>query len=367
MKLKFLTLFIIIGIISCSKNDDTSLTDELSEDPTPTTELLSLPKGIISTGSKGTPIEQEIIDNSNVDGFMILNGWNAIETSEGVFDWSHIDSEVARASAANKVVRIALHAGGKSVPNWVTENYPTIKEIFVYDKITNEKRYHPAYWDLTFIQVKSNFYEAIAERYNGNDTVFAISVSMVDPNTGDWAFPIEDDEQRQSFLDAGFTEAAFINAYKTLIDNAMDNFGDKYAITAVGPIPTSLVSDKYFAIYEVLNYAFETYNNRLIIAKGSLSANTADPIIDTNLRAWQMIWDFKPHCAGQFVWGVTNDPNFKMNGGNAYLESEKSAIFRKAADIGIAYELNWIEPWRVDVLNPDLQDDLEYARNKLRE
>ena len=121
-----------------------------------------------------------------------------------------------------------------------------------------------------------------------------------------------------SFIDAGFTEISFINAYKKMIDNAMSNFGNKYAITAVGPIPRQLVSDKYAALYEVLNYAFTKYGKRLIIAKGSLNANTADPLLDSNLRSWQTMWDFKPHCAGQLVWGVTQDPEYKMNGGNFY-------------------------------------------------
>ncbi len=298
---------------------------------------------------------------------MILQSWKDIETSEGIFNWSHIDAEVARASIANKVVRVALHAGGESVPSWVTQNYPTIKEIFVYDKQTSEKRYHPAYWDAIFIEVKSRFYKAISERYRDNNTVFAISASMVDPNTGDWSFRIDDDEQEQSFLDAGFTEIAFIEAYKKLIDNAMANFNNKYVITAVGLIPRRLVSNQEFAVNEVLKYAFDKYGDQLIIAKGSLNANTADPTTANNLRAWQVIWDSKPHCAGQFVWSITNDPDFKMNGGNVYSESEKRTIFKKAFEIGLKYELNWIEPWNADVLNPDLQDELAYAQNELKQ
>lgn len=245
------------------------------------------------------------------------------------------------------------------------QNHPLISEIFVYDKQTAEKRYHPAYWDKVFIEIKSNLLKAVAERYRDNDAVFAISVSMVDPNTGDWSFRIDDDEQKQSFLDAGFSESVFINAYKKLIDNAMNNFQNKYVITAVGPISATLVNDKYFAVSEVLNYAYEIYENRLIIAKGSLNAKTPNPIITNNLNAWQVIWDFKPHCAGQFVWSVTNDPDFKMNGGNAYAENDKNTIFKAAFNVGIAYDLNWIEPWSSDILNPDLQDELEFARERL--
>lgn len=366
MVIKKFNFLLIISLISLGCSDNETLTPvDVQDDPT--SELLPMPKGIISTGAKGIPIDQRIINNSFVDGFMIIQAWNEIETSEGVFNWSHIDSEVNRAKSANKIVRIAIHTGGESVPDWVTLNYPTIKEIFVYDKQTSEKRYHPAYWDATFIEVKSEFYKAIAERYkNNNNTVFAISVSMVDPNTGDWAFRIDDDEQKQSFLDAGFTETVFIEAYKQLIDNAMVNFNNKYIITAVGPVAVQLVSDKYFAVDEVLEYAFGNYGDQLVIAKGSLNANTPDPTTSNDLRTWQVIWDFRPRCAGQFVWGITNDPDFKMNGGNAYSENEKGTIFKKAFETGLKYKLNWIEPWNIDILNPDLQDELEYAQNELK-
>ncbi len=361
-KLTFI-LFVITVFLSCSKSNDKIIVEE----EIITTSLLPLPRGIISTGSKGNPINQEIIDNPLVDGFMILQSWKDIETSEGVFNWSHLDSEVNRATSANKKVRIAIHAGGTSVPDWVMQNYPSIQEIFVYDAQTLQQRYHPAYWDLTFIDVKSNFYAAISERYNANENVFAISASIADPNTGDWSFRVQDDIQKQTYLDAGFTETAFIGAYKRLIDNVMNSFQNKYVITAVGPIPTQLVDDKYFALNEVLDYAFSTYDNQLIIAKGSLHANTPEPLVDTNLNSWQMIWDYKPHCAAQLVWSITNDPQFKMNGGTPYAENEKEAIFMSAFDKGISYELNWIEPWSVDILNPDLQDELEYARNRLIE
>lgn len=190
---------------------------------------------------------------------------------------------------------------------------------------------------------------------------------MVDPNTGDWSFRIDDEVQKQAYLNAGFTELAFIETYKKLLDNAVSSFGYKYVITAVGPIDDSLVTDKYFAVNEVINYAFEAYRNQLIIAKGSLNTNTPDPEIGGDLRAWQIIWDSKPHCAGQLVWSITNETTFKMNGGNPYSENEKKDIFKKALDIGINYGLNCIEPWFIDVLNPDLQNELEYARNRLYE
>jgi hypothetical protein len=54
-----------------------------------------------------------------------------------------------------------------------------------------------------------------------------------------------------------------------------------------------------------------------------------------------------------------------MNGKQPYSESEIPAIFRKAAEMGKKYGMRWIEPWRIDLLNPDLQDEIAYAASLL--
>lgn len=91
MKNLIFIIALTIIILGCSTDNGDEGTDEVQES------LLILAKSIISTGSKGSPINQALINNTLVDGFMILQSWNTVETSEGVFDWSHIDSEVNRA------------------------------------------------------------------------------------------------------------------------------------------------------------------------------------------------------------------------------------------------------------------------------
>jgi hypothetical protein len=54
-----------------------------------------------------------------------------------------------------------------------------------------------------------------------------------------------------------------------------------------------------------------------------------------------------------------------VNGKQPYSESEIPAIFRKAAEMGKKYGMRWIEPWRIDLLNPDLQDEIAYAASLL--
>lgn len=331
-------------------NDDVTLL-------TPAT-FQTLPRGIISTGGKRLPIDQAIIDNPNVSGFMVLDGWDDIEKSEGVYDWSHIDTEVARARAGGKVVRLAIHAGGDSAPAWIFDRYPNVSKIIWYEKRTGLPIQIPAFWNPAFIELKRGFYEALGNRYQDEASVFAISAAMADPNTGDWSFRAETAEQVQSYLDAGFSEALFISAYKTLLDNAMVAFRNKYVITAVGPVPLALVSDNYSAIHEVLDYAYNSYGNRLIIAKGALHAETPDVNDLSSDNQWGTILRYSPNVIGQFVWSVTNDPEYKMNGKTPYDHNQAGDIFWNAVAIGKGYNLRWIEPWSIDILNAELQGEV---------
>lgn len=179
---------------------------------------------------------------------------------------------------------------------------------------------------------------------------------MIDPNTPDWSFIIQDDLQLQSYLDAGFTEQVFVDAYETVIDYAMSAYKNKYVVTAVGLLPKELAQDQFGAVHDVLDYAFGKYGDRLIIAKGSL--NAATPLAaDSQGTPWETMAKYSPHAAAQYVWNVTNDPDFKMNGHTSY--TDKLLIFGQAAEVAKSYNLIWIEPWRVDLLNPDLQDEVK--------
>lgn len=323
--------------------------------------LPDLPRGIISTSGKRLRISQNILENSTITGFMVVEGWNEVEIAEGIYDWSHIDSEVARAKAAGKVVRLSIHIGGDDTPQWLSQNYPEIKNVIWYDKRSGSAMSIPAYWDSKFIEVRRRFFEAVGNRYQNEPTIFAVSGSMVNPNTGDWTFAAQTTEQVQSYLDAGFTEEVFIDAHKRVLDYAMAAFKNKYVISAVGPIPRELVSDKYSAVYKALDYAYATYSNRLIIIKGSLSSGTPSASVVPENHHWQTIRKYSPNASAQFVWSVTDDPDFKMNGKVPYAVNQNKDIFWNAVQIGKSYNLRWIEVWSIDLLNPDLQDDIRAA------
>src|SRR5215467_4213020 len=59
-----------------------------------------VPRGVFSLVAAGKPADQSTLDNPDVVGISIRQDWADLEPSEGNFDWSFLDSEVARVAAA---------------------------------------------------------------------------------------------------------------------------------------------------------------------------------------------------------------------------------------------------------------------------
>ena len=328
-----------------------------------------IPRGLMSTSARSTAIPQTVLDHPSVMGFLIIADWIDIETSDGVYDWTHIDSEILRAEEAGKRVRLALHVGGDGTPQWVMDDYPSIP--LIYNTVGEDKVWFPAYWDSAYLDLKTRFYEAVGARYRNSPNVFAMSGSMADANTGDWNFRVSDQEQFDAVMDAGFTEEAFVTGYKRILDTCMKAFPGKYIMTAVGPLADFLVDEgvikgRFSPVDETLEYAFSKYKTRLIIAKGALNAATPDPVVIFDgieedpdlLNLWRDIWIHKPKGAAQLVWSFDGDTDFKMNGRNEYAPEDVPALFAQVQALALTYELPFVEFWKADFISGDLDTEL---------
>src|SRR5712691_8235012 len=78
-----------------------------------------VPRGVFSLSGSGVAAGSDVLANPNVLGISLRQNWVDLEPSEGNFNWTFLDSEVARAAAAGKVVMLRIGTqSGK--PAWVT-------------------------------------------------------------------------------------------------------------------------------------------------------------------------------------------------------------------------------------------------------
>src|SRR4051794_33180014 len=65
-----------------------------------------IPHGVFSLNGSGQGASETVLNNPDVMGISIRQGWMDLEPTEGTFDWSFLDSEVAKAAAAGKKVML---------------------------------------------------------------------------------------------------------------------------------------------------------------------------------------------------------------------------------------------------------------------
>src|SRR5579862_3784659 len=63
-------------------------------------------------------VDEKILENRNVDGVTLRFWWDKIEPSEGQFNWTAVDRDIARVRAHGKKVSITV-AAGYGTPAWV--------------------------------------------------------------------------------------------------------------------------------------------------------------------------------------------------------------------------------------------------------
>jgi hypothetical protein len=87
-----------------------------------------IPKGIVSMGASDV-----ILNDSRIVGLDIGDQSADIEATEGVYDWSSIDTQLAQAEAHGKKVVLGIVSGGIHIPDWLLADYPDIQTFTFID------------------------------------------------------------------------------------------------------------------------------------------------------------------------------------------------------------------------------------------
>ena len=101
-----------------------------------------IPKGIFCMpvqGANGFP--DQILNDTRIAGLDLGDQWQDIETSEGVYDWSTLDTQLAQAEAHGKKVALGITSGGLNIPDWLLVELSRYTNLHIY-------RYQPIPWDL---------------------------------------------------------------------------------------------------------------------------------------------------------------------------------------------------------------------------
>ena len=321
-----------------------------------------IPKGIFSMPPAGPNGFQDLILNDpRIVGLDVGGKWPNIETTEGVYDWSSIDSELAKAEAHGKKVLLGISSGGINVPDWLLANYPDIQTFTFIDDNPYHSTYGqeltiPVFWDPIFLAKKIALIQAAGAHFAAHSSIVVVGCEFANATTVDWNIP-NADEDIVNWRAAGYTTELMVNAGEMIIDATMAAFPNQNVTMAINRGAGDLDPTQDYLAETVVNYATTTYG-RFITAKYSLCANNPDPTVDTALFNWQVLFDQCPNVAGQMLWRVSGDNTYRMNGG---IPGDPAVVLLNAITHGAHYGAQFQEIYECDFEDATLSAIIDFA------
>lgn len=304
----------------------------------------------------GQKCSEAALSNPNVDGVSVRQAWSDLEPTEGRYDWTYLDSEVARAAAAGKPVLLRLLTQS-SKPAWVTAAVTAAGGTFFsfYDR-DGVHTTIPVFWDPTFLAKKKAMVAALGAHFGGNPSVKIVAINFANANSEDWAVPHTDDDIA-AWTKVGYTPQKLIDTGKTMIDAGMKAFPTQYLTLAVAG-DGKLDPDTNYVARNVIAAARTSWPGRLIVQKNSLAA-FIPPAPGTG-TLYDVVWTSRPDVAGQMLWVSYGDSTYRNNSG---VQDSAADILHRAIDAGVGYGMKYIEIYQADVVN--LPDEIAYAHAAL--
>ena len=295
-------------------------------------------QGVFSLGKVNTAANADVLQNPNVEGISVRIAWSKLEPKKNVFNWTLVDSEVARAEAVNKQVFLRILVQGSSIPQWVWNQG--------VDWVSTSEGYVAVYWDSKYLSYRYAMIAALGQHLGSNPVVHMVSPICTSSGSGDWYIPSTPDDVN-AWVAAGWEQhfdqtiaacASTISAWAAAFPQAL----------MVLPIGKGLPIDPTVMTLPdaVVSSAREAYGPRFIIEKNNLQVATPVPAEATD--DWVLIRD-NPPAALQTLWYSYGDATCENN--NYVTPCDPTTVLDTLIDRGHSYGATMIELYEVDVVN----------------
>jgi hypothetical protein len=325
-------------------------------------------------GAGITATTSSILSNPDVDGISLRQSWDAVNPSEGVYDWSYFDAEITKAQNAGKKVLIRILDGGDSIPAWVRAaaaaagepNFSFYENAAQGGQLVTE----PVFWAPTLLAKKAKLIAAFGARYNARSNVAIVTCQFAGARSDDWnvphgttvdGIPPAGSTETSRFLAAGYTTAKMVNAGNEIVNDTMVAFPSKPVALAIGPTSDALdPQGQDYVAQTVINTARTKWGNRMIATKNNISEKTT-PVVPPSGTYWRVIYDLQPAVGGQMFWFAYGDTTCRdaLNGAPC----DAATVLTHTAERARDYGWNYLEIYRADVLG--LPDVIHYAHSIL--
>lgn len=311
--------------------------------------VFSPPEGIfvsssITTAAGGHSIQKEDMAKDFVAGVLVRVAWSDLEKSPGVYDFTVLDNELARADQYNTQVTLGI-VNGPSAPAWL-ESQGVAMMPFV-DNSDGQLKRLPLLWDAVYLNYWKNFIAALGARYNSHPRVVLVHMTHATGNGFEMQLP-ESTEVQIPWEDVGYSEANVIEAWEQVVDAFAFAFPDKPLDLEVHPV---LRSDA--VAQAVATYGSETLGDQFgIFAAWWSQDNASKSYPGMNQLLIQSA--ASTFATVQMVCSATNEPDRMGSGG-----------IDTAVSLALQNGIRYFEIWNQDIRNTSFQTLLQQTATTL--
>ncbi len=267
-------------------------------------------------------------------GIVINENWGQLEPSQGVYNWSDLDSSLSALTAFNEAHPTGqLYAklrifGGNGAPDWAKAiGGPPISVT-----LKNHPRTYGRWWTPAYEAAWSDFQHAMAARYDTNPLIRAVSVGSCASSTGE-PFVTEPGKASISVLEAaGWTSSA----QQSCLQNALSDYSGW---------KTTPIEFAFSPFEDFSGYTFEpdpTFMTQIMTACVNSLARGGPECIPGNNALSDNSLSSKSAPAYQEIDTLWNQ---KPASFQAYFQTVGAPVDCQAIALGISYHATAIELW----------------------
>lgn len=282
------------------------------------------------------PTPEREVDFPFVDGWLVRPGWDRVEPTEGQYDWTYIDTEIALARKLKKRVTLAI-LGGPQTPDWV---YRSGAKEFAYTMPVGPRGTVriPLLWDEAYRKKWTALIKALGKRYQDNPTVALVHMTGATGNGLEMQLPAAPGDTAK-WEDKGYTPERVISAWQEIMDTYAAAFPNLPLDIDIHPV---LGTDR--VAQAVAAHGARTLSKRFGIFGGWLSGRDAtQDRHHAGMQALAKEYGPKGFSAWQMIASFTRTPN-------QYPEAGLRAAFEQ----GISWNARYFEIWETDAMNESL-------------
>jgi hypothetical protein len=353
--------------------------------PTPTATATTAINGVYDLARFNTTIPSAIKTNTDIDGVSLrVTAWSTVEPTEGLFDWSKIDSMIAQVSTPNPTKKITITIpAGYTTPQWVYDA-GAASYSWVWDRnwgppICSIARM-PLPWDPVFQSKWAALVAAFGARYSKNPQI--VSVKLTGPGNapdaelwlphkgvagighgsitcnGTGGFQCCSYNADQAWIEAGYTRAKMVGAMEWDMDRFHAAFPKTPSIIESDPCSLPAIDDngKFFStpgncgdtqgVDAIDTYGMNTYGRSgFVIQNDGLEAS--------------------PYAQLAAYWNTMTSDAVYVDIGFQFAWPVGTTNFSSITQTGINHGAKEIEFYESDLTNPANASAIASAHNQL--